>query len=81
MQRNTGLGYRFSPTEFGRLIDARADGSPKCVFIEEIATAADVTPQTVRNWRLGKSEPTVTAACAVASVLRVGIEDLIEVRR
>jgi transcriptional regulator with XRE-family HTH domain len=51
---------RFSPT---RLREARGSRSR-----EEIAVAAGVTLQTVRNWEAGKGEPDATPLAAIGDL-------------
>lgn len=68
---------RWSPRRFQEAWERAKSREPK-VRAMDLAVAADVTPATLYSWRAGNSEPNVNQAFALAAVLRVGIEDLLE---
>ncbi len=61
---------RFSPA---KLRDARGDRAA-----EELAVAAGVTLQTVRNWEQGKGEPDATPLMRIAALLEKPLDYFFE---
>lgn len=68
---------QWSPRKFREAWEVAKRRVPK-VRAMDLAVAANVTPATLYAWRAGSSEPNVNQAFALAYVLKVDIEGLLE---